>query len=482
MKRPSVSQSASLARTLFSQGLTFHQGGKLIEARASYRRILKLIPNQPDALHMLGVAEFQEKNFGEAIRLISQAIKLKNDSHLMHFNLGNALRAAGKLEEASNAFRAALVLSSNNLEALKNLGNTYKERNMMAEAIGCYDQILDLDPSHALTLYNKGIALLTLGDLNDGWDLYEQRLRFDTSGRKHQNQPSPRFAPDWDGGPLDKPLLVLPEQGLGDQIFYGAMLADLQAAGVESFVCLDERLQSLFARSFPELDFVLPEELTSIDSSKQLFGAQIQLASLGRIFRRSTADFSRITSPYLAANKELISTLRKQQRQDHDANFICGLSWTSANAETGSTKSIKLDDLHPLLKVDGTKFINLQYGDTSEERLRVREQIGVDIVQVDGIDNKNDINELAALISGCDIVITVSNSTAHLAAALGKPTLVLLPHHTPLWYWHLGSRTSPWYPTVTLLRQEIAGDWAKPINEAIDLLTNYIPATTKPSI
>lgn len=61
MKRPSVSQSASLARTLFSQGLTFHQGGKLIEARASYRRILKLIPNQPDALHMLGVAEFQEK-------------------------------------------------------------------------------------------------------------------------------------------------------------------------------------------------------------------------------------------------------------------------------------------------------------------------------------------------------------------------------------------------------------------------------------
>jgi hypothetical protein len=275
---------------------------------------------------------------------------------------------------------------------------------------------------------------------------------------------------------------VLPEQGLGDQIFYGAMLADLQATGVESFVCLDERLQSLFGRSFPELDFVLPEELTSIDSSKQLFGAQIQLASLGRIFRRSTADFSRITSPYLAANKELISTLRKQQRQDQDANFICGLSWTSANAETGSTKSIKLDDLHPLLKVDGTKFINLQYGDTSEERLRVREQIGVDIVQFDGIDNKNDIDELAALISSCDIVITVSNSTAHLAAALGKPTLVLLPHHTPLWYWHLGSRTSPWYPTVTLLRQEIAGDWAKPINETIDLLTNYIPATTKPSI
>jgi Flp pilus assembly protein TadD len=469
-----------MARALFSKGLAFHQDGKLSEARASYRRILKLIPNQPDALHMLGVAEFQEKNFGEAVRLISKATKFKNDNHLMHFNLGNALRAVGQLEAASNSFRAALVLSPDNIEALKNLGNTYKERNMMAEAISCYDQLLKLDQNHALTLYNKGIAQLTLGNLDEGWDLYEQRLTCDSPEGKHLGHTFPRFAPDWDGTPLEKPLLVLPEQGLGDQIFYGAMLADLQAAGVESFICLDGRLQSLFSRYFPGLDFILPTELISLYSSKNLFGAQIQLASLGRIFRRSTADFSRVPSPYLAANKELISILRKQQRQD--AKFICGLSWTSANADTGLTKSIKLEDLHPLLKLEGTKFINLQYGDTLEERHRVREQIGVDIAQVDGIDNKNDINELAALISACDIVITVSNSTAHLAAALGKPTLVLLPHHTPLWYWHLGSKTSPWYPTVTLLRQDIAGDWAKPINEAIDLLTDYIPTTTKPSV
>ena len=468
-----------MAHTLFSQGLAFHQGGKLPEARASYRRILKLIPNQPDALHMLGVAEFQEKNFGEAIRLISQAIKFKNDSHLMHFNLGNALRAAGQLEDASNAFRTALALNPDDLEALKNLGNTYKERNIMAEAISCYDQLLEANPGHALTLYNKGIALLTLGELNDGWDLYEQRLRCDTSGGNRLNQSLPRFAPDWDGSPLDKPLLVLQEQGLGDQIFYGAILADLQAADVESFVCLDERLQSLFGRSFPRLNFILPAELTSLDASEQLFGAQIQLASLGKIFRRSNADFSRIPSPYLAANNELISKLRKQQHQD--TKLICGLSWTSANTETGSIKSINLDDLHPLLNVDSTKFINLQYGDTAKERRSVLEKIGVDIAKVESIDNQNDIDELAALISACDIVITVSNSTAHLAAAVGKPTIVLLAHHTPLWYWHLGSRTSPWYPTVTLLRQDIAGDWAKPIQDATNLLTEYAAAGKKPS-
>ena len=477
MRRSSESHSASVARTLFSQGLAFHQRGKLPEARASYRKILKLIPNQPDALHMMGVAEYQEKNFGEAVKLIRQAAKFKNDNFLIHFNLGNALRAAGQLEEAGNAFRAALELCPGNVEALKNLGNTYKEKNMMAEAIGCYDQLLEANPNHPFTLYNKSISLLTLGNFNNGWDLYEHRLKCDTREGEHLGHSFPRFAPDWDGTPRNKPLLVLPEQGLGDQIFYGAMLADLEAAGIEAFVCLDGRLQGLFSRSFPGLDFIQPTDITSLDPSAQLFGAQIQLASLGRIFRRSTADLSRTRSPYLVPNSNLVSRL--QMQKGSDGAFMCGLSWESANAETGPLKSIKLDNLHSLLKVQSTKFINLQYGDTVEARRRIREQIGVDIAQVDGIDNKNDIDELAALISACDLVITVSNSTAHLAAALGKPTLVLLPYHTPLWYWHLDSKKSPWYPTVKLLRQKTAGDWTVPINEAIDVLTNNISSSTK---
>ncbi len=76
-----------------------------------------------------------------------------------------------------------------------------------------------------------------------------------------------------------------------------------------------------------------------------------------------------------------------------------------------------------------------------------------------------DIEGLAALIDACDIVVTVSNTTAHLAAALGKPTLVLLPWHTPLWYWHLSSMNSPWYPTAILLRQESAGEWHTPVGQ-----------------
>lgn len=468
MNRTATAPAASKAKILFSEGIAHHQRGRLTEAQSLYRQVLKLIPQQADALHMLGVIEFQSKNYAEAVQLISRAKSIKPDSDLIHFNLGNALRAMGHLAEAGKAFSDALHLRPDNLEALKNLGNTYKEQNQMEEAIACYDRLLTIAPGHPHTCYNKAIALLTQGKLTEGWDLYEYRLQCNTADNKHLGHAIPRQAPDWNGDKLAKPLLVLPEQGLGDQIFYGVMLADLQAASVESFVCLDGRLQALFGRSFPGLDFVLPTEISGIDPAQQLFGAQVQIASMGRFFRRNTNRLSRVPSPYLIAEPSLANALRQRLRRD--GKPICGLSWGSKNLETGASKSTTLDTLRPVLQVPGVQFVDLQYGDTEDERRAIKSNTGVDMTHLDDIDNQNDIDSLAALIEACDIVITVSNSTAHLAAALGKPTIILLAHHTPLWYWHLDSMTSPWYPSVTLLRQSEPGQWHSVVNTAARML------------
>lgn len=461
--------TAARARAMFSQGIAHHQSGRLAEAQSLYRQVLKLVPRQADALHMLGVIEFQEKHYAEAARLISEAVAMKPENDLMHFNLGNALRALGRFPEAGEAFSKAVELRPEHLEALKNLGNVYKEQNRMAEAIACYDRLLTMAPGHPHTCYNKAIALLTEGHLAEGWDLYEYRLRCDTADGKHLGHSIPRQAPDWDGRLPPKPLLVLPEQGLGDQIFYGAMLADLQAAGLETFVCLDGRLQALFARSFPGLDFVLPTEIAGLDPAQQLFGAQIQIASLGRLLRRDTGSLTRVPSPYLKADTNLANALR--HRVQKNGKLVCGLSWGSKSAETGARKSMPLKILLPVLRVAGVEFVDLQYGDTREERQALEESTGVTVCHLDDIDNKNDIDGLAALIEACDLVITVSNFTAHLAAAMGKPTMIVLAHHTPLWYWHLDSMTSPWYPTATLLRQPAPAEWGPVIDTAARILT-----------
>ena len=468
MNRTAPESAVAKAKTLFSQGIARHQQEKFAEAQSLYQQVLKLMPQQADAMHMLGVVEFQLKNYAQAVQLISCAKSIKPENDLIHFNLGNALRAMGQIPAASEAFSTALRLRPDHLEALKNLGNTYKEQNLMGEAIACYDRLLAMSPGHPHTCYNKAIALLTQGQLAEGWDMYEYRLQCDTADGKHVGHSIPRQAPEWSGNQPAKPLLVLPEQGLGDQIFYGAMLADLQAAGTESFVCLDGRLHSLFTRSFPGLDFVLPTEIMGLDPAQQLFGAQIHIASLGRFLRRDTASLARVPSPYLGADPSLANALRQRVRQE--AKLICGLSWSSKNPDTSASKSMTLATLGPLLQIPGVQFVDLQYGDTQDERRAIKSNTGIDITHLDDIDNQNDIDGLAALIEACDIVITVSNSTAHLAAALGKPTIILLAHHTPLWYWHLDSMTSPWYPSVTLLRQPEPGQWHSAVDTAARML------------
>jgi ADP-heptose:LPS heptosyltransferase len=187
------------------------------------------------------------------------------------------------------------------------------------------------------------------------------------------------------------------------------------------------------------------------------------MGSLGRFFRRDFRDGQRYSEHFLLPDKALVETYRSRLQK---GKIVCGLTWTSSNSQTGSSKSIGLEKLRPLLNLPNVQFVNLQYGDTIEERQTSFEATGVDILNFEEVDNLTDIDKLGALISACDVVLSVSNSTAHLAAAIGKPTIILLAHHTPLWYWHLGQESSPWYPTVSLVRQTTAGCWEEALSNA----------------
>jgi tetratricopeptide (TPR) repeat protein len=456
------------AEQLYLQGRAHHKAGDLAMAEAAYKEVLRLIPTQPDALHMLGVAAFQQDRFEEAERLLATAIRRIPKPALAYYNYGNALRKLGRIEGAIDAFTRSFELDPSNFTCLEQLGNIYKELNQFDKAYQYYDQLLAIDPNNAIGRSNKAIALLTEGKFAEGWDLYESRLDSKFDENHFMSNLIPRLAPDWDGGKLSKPLLVLPEQGLGDQIFYGGMLADLELAGIEVLVCVDERVVELFRRSFPSLMFASPRQVAALDNGNDLFGAQITMASMGRWLRRSVDDFKKIRSPFLRCEKSRSVRLRNQLK--NPSRLLVGLSWQSLHAKNGPTKSCSLEQMLPLLKTEIVDFIDLQYGDTTEERGRISEAHQVEVQRLDHIDNKMDIEALAALIEACDVIVTVSNTTAHLAAAIGKPTLVLLPWHTPLWYWHSNLMDSPWYPNAILLRQAASGDWSVPVAQAAKII------------
>jgi hypothetical protein len=147
------------------------------------------------------------------------------------------------------------------------------------------------------------------------------------------------------------------------------------------------------------------------------------------------------------------------------------LSWKSANPNFGAWKSLNLKSLYPLLLGCPIDYVSLQYGAGSDELNDLKKVVGPRMKTLPGLDLFSDIESLLALVEACDVVVTSSNITAHLAGSIGKPTAVLVPFSKGrLWYWHVGDAMSLWYPTVKLFFQASSGDWS----EAIDSVGQWL--------
>ena len=141
------------------------------------------------------------------------------------------------------------------------------------------------------------------------------------------------------------------------------------------------------------------------------------------------------------------------------------------NKRIGKQKSMALRELAPLAGIPGLRFIDLQYGDTAEERTRFEEETGTAIIDDEDVDQMADLDAFAAQVAAMDLVISVSNTTVHLAGALGVPAWVML-NTVPLPFWLLEGEDSPWYPSARLFRQSQAGEWADVIGRIGEALAD----------
>ena len=152
---------------------------------------------------------------------------------------------------------------------------------------------------------------------------------------------------------------------------------------------------------------------------------------------------------------------------------LCGISWRSGNKRMGASRSLGLADLAPVLTLPGFSFVNLQYGEVAADIAALRERLGVNVQQAMGVDVFHDIDGLLALIDLCDVVLTIDNVTAHLAGALGKASIVLVPTgRGRYWYWG-GEERSIWYPSLKLVYQEEVGAWGPGIASAAASLPQH---------
>jgi hypothetical protein len=242
------------------------------------------------------------------------------------------------------------------------------------------------------------------------------------------------------------------------------MIADLVSSPMRIALEVDPRLAPLYRRSFQHLTVIPRRDPPLVIPAD--YDCQAPLASLGRWLRRSFQNFPR-HGGYLKPDPARVEAYRKRLG-GNQATRIIGISWKSANQEFGRHKSTELVDWLGILQTPGVRFVDLQYGDTASERGLLEQPAGARLEHLPDLDQFNDLEGLAALCAACDLVITVSNVTAHLAGALGRPVWQLLPTgNGRLWYWFTGRSDSPWYPSMRMFTQQTPGNWRQ-VFEAVE--------------
>ena len=502
---------------------SFHKG-EFDKAERLCACILEHAPDNFDALHLLGMLHFQRHRLAEALRYLAAALKANPGSPDVMSNLGLALHTAGHHDEAITKYRSALQLMPDHPEFHYNLGNTYLDLGRFTEAVSSYDAALASRPDHVGALVNRGNALLrlnellralasydaalaampghpqiltnrghtlrrldrpadalvqfkaalaaapdfaeahfeaamthlTLGDFATGWRAYEWRWKTGAFARQRRTFPAPLWLGD---EPVaGKTILLHAEQGFGDTIQfirYAPLLANLGA----NVICeVQPELQPLLSQLKGITVIAAGETLPAFDLHCPLLSLPLAFKTGGETIPASI--------PYLAAPADRLE--RWRVRLPPGAARV-GFVWSgSSTHRNDANRSIPLARLASVFENPAVQCVSLQTELRGADRDALR---GLPNLLHLG-DELGDFSDTAAIISLLDVVISVDTAAAHLAGALGKPVLILLPHAADF-RWMRDRADTPWYPTAKLLRQPSFGDWDSVINRVSDELRAF---------
>jgi hypothetical protein len=339
-----------------------------------------------------------------------------------------------------------------------NMANALRDLQRHSEAMRYYEQALAFDASNADVHWNQSLCLLAMGDLERGWEEYEWRRKV-----KRLYDADRQFeAPLWLGRePLQgKTILLHAEQGLGDTIQFCRYASELAAMGARVVLEVQAPLVGVLA-GLRGVD-----QLLARGSQAGPYDYHCPLLSLPFALQ-TRLDTIPAAVPYLRPDPQLAHKWQQDMRDRQDTQnapgLQVGIAWSGNTAYSNNhRRSISLETLLAAMP-QGANCWSLQKELSEEDQALIGRTGRVRCFA------QNDFVHTAAQISSMDVVISVDTSIAHLAAALGKPTWILLSS-TPDWRWMSGRTSSPWYPNVTLWRQSSPGDWPPVLEQLSDAL------------
>lgn len=471
--------------------------GHLDQAVSCFEAAISLKPQDAVAYNNLGNALNMLARYGDALKVFEKAIALKPDYAQAHSNLGSTFEGLRQMDEAIQSCEVALQLDSqltkthNKLavmlkdigdwkrslwhldealrihpdffDAMINKGNVLSLLKQFEDARACFDHVLSHEPSNTLARWNKSLLCLQLGDYENGWKLYEAGWAINMRG-----YPRELNRPLWLGREslAGKTILLHAEQGLGDTLQFCRYAAMVKHLGARVLLEVPEPLLPLMQ----DLDGI--DECVVQGQPLPEFDFHCPLMSLPLAFETRLQTIPSAVA-YLKPNPQKV--LDWSAKVVNQKRLKVGIVWNGGFRphlphvwSVNQRRNVSLGLLSSSLKGVNADFYSLQKGEPAESEIRGQEELyWPEGNFINLVCDLHDFSDTAALIANLDVVISVDTSTAHLAAAIGKPTW-LLSRYDNCWRWLEGRTDSPWYPTLTLYRQGADRNWVPTLARLAD--------------
>jgi tetratricopeptide (TPR) repeat protein len=456
-----VEIASNLARLAYRMGLRDI-------AEKLFLHYLAQCPGALEASNNLACLQRDQHRYGEAIETLRPVIEANPLNPLLWNTLGTVLADQGEFESALPFFDEALRLDAGFSKARYNRSTAKLQLGFPEEALeDCEAALTGQAAEHerAMMQLARGTMLIARGDLANGWAAYEARLSPYYPDTTHFLIDRPRWTP---ADALDgKTLLVVGEQGLGDEVLFANLLPDvIDALGPKGrlVLALERRLVPLFERSFPGAEVgahgtydVEAKTVRTTPAAGDLARIDVwaPMGSLLRRFRPSVESFPARPS-FLRADPDRVAYWRGVLA-DAPAGLKVGILWKSLKLDGARLRYFSpFDAWRPVLTTPGAVFVNLQYGDSDAEAAEARERLGVTLWRPPGIDLKTDLDDVAALSLALDIVLGPANATTNIAAACGARVWLI---STPGAWPKLGTDRYPWYPRARVFNAPAVDPW-----------------------
>ena len=439
------------------------QAGRLAEAESVLRDVMAEAGDHPPALHLMGIVAFRTGRIAEAARLMERSLALMPMEAVYHRNICEVYRVLGRFDEALLAGRRAATLAPDDPHCHQNLGVLYYHRLELDEAIASGERAIALTPDSPGAHFGIAEASLLRGEFDRGWEEYEWRFKL-------ANAPQllpPTERPQWDGSPMaDGTLLLIADQGYGDVIQFARYIPWAAARCARlAIACSSELHPVIKQQAGAGLLFDHWERAPE-------FKAYCALSGLPRL-AGTRGDTIPAEIPYARADpaKSAVWAERLSALLPRGYRRI-GIVWAGRPTHHNDrNRSVALATFAALTEIPGIALVSLQKG-------AAQAQIGgywgrAPLVNLGP--ELRDFGDTMAVLESLEQVVAVDTSVVHLAGAMGKPALVMLPY-APDWRWLLERTDSPWYPTLRLFRQGPDRSW----DAVVDAIAREIAAPSRP--